>query len=74
AAVAGYPCEVMGERVAAFAVLKQGASLSLEQLNDYLKAQEIAVYKLPEKLQILPAIPRNPLGKALRYKLTEMVS
>lgn len=71
AAVAAYPCEVMGERVAAFVVLKPEHSLDLETLNQYLKDQKIAMYKLPEKLNILESIPRNPLGKALRYKLAE---
>ncbi len=74
AAAAGYSCDMMGERVAAFAVLKEDQTLSLEELCDYLKERQIAMYKLPEKLIILDAIPRNPLGKALRYKLSEMVS
>lgn len=74
AAAAGYGCDTMGERVAAFVVLKEGQSLSLEELCDYLKERQIAMYKLPEKLILLDAIPRNPLGKALRFKLSEMVS
>lgn len=73
AAVASYPCEVMGERVAAFVVLKQGENLSLEELKGYLKQQQIANYKLPEKLHVIDAIPRNPLGKALRYQLSKMI-
>lgn len=73
ASVASYPCEVMGERVAAFVVLKQGASLSLDELKQYLKQQQIASYKLPEKLQLIDAIPRNPLGKALRFQLSKML-
>ncbi|MBB6520535.1 class I adenylate-forming enzyme family protein [Pseudoteredinibacter isoporae] len=74
AAAAGYPCDTMGERVAAFVVLKDDQELSLEALCEYLKERQIAMYKLPEKLVLLDAIPRNPLGKALRYKLSEMVS
>lgn len=74
AAAAGYACDTMGERVAAFVVLKEDQSLSLSELCDYLKECQIAMYKLPEKLILLDAIPRNPLGKALRYKLSEMVS
>ncbi|WP_299981996.1 class I adenylate-forming enzyme family protein [uncultured Pseudoteredinibacter sp.] len=74
AAAAGYPCDTMGERVAAFVVLKEGEELSLEALCEYLKERQIAMYKLPEKLIQIDAIPRNPLGKALRFKLSEMVS
>lgn len=73
AAVAAYACDVMGERVAAFVVVKEGQSMSLEALKQYLQEQQIAMYKLPEKLILIDAIPRNPLGKALRYKLSEMI-
>ena len=31
---------------------------------DYLRSRRhLAVYKLPEHLRLLPALPRNPVGK-----------
>lgn len=69
-AVASYPCEIMGERIAAFVVLKPESSLDLSDVVDYLKHQNVASFKLPEKLVIVPEIPRNPLGKVLRYTLS----
>ena len=69
AAVAGYQCDVMGERVAAFAVCKPSCSLELSDVVNFLKEQKIASFKLPEKLVLIESIPRNPLGKVLRNQL-----
>ena len=38
---------------------------------DHLRAQEIAAYKLPERLAIVDALPRNPVGKILKRQLRE---
>ncbi|BFM15688.1 class I adenylate-forming enzyme family protein [Maricurvus nonylphenolicus] len=75
AAVAGYHCDIMGERIAAYIVPKEGnvdkAQLSLEDIVSFLKEQKVAVYKLPEHLEILSSLPRNPLGKVMRNQLRE---
>ena len=71
-AVAPYPCDIMGERIAAFVTLKPEKHLSLADLTEYLKQQHVASFKLPEKLVLVAEIPRNPLGKVLRYKLSEL--
>lgn len=70
ACCAAYPDERLGERVCAIVALKAGeADLSLEEVNAHLRAQNIATFKLPEKLRIVPALPRNALGKVLRRDL-----
>jgi len=75
AAVVGYADEAMGERVCACVVTKTGAALSLDALKAYLRdEQHIAVYKLPERLVLLEALPRNPVGKVLKRVLREQVS
>ena len=71
-AVAPYPCEIMGERIAVFVTLKPEKHLSLADIIDYLKQQHVASFKLPEKLVLVAEIPRNPLGKVLRFKLSEL--
>lgn len=70
-AVVGYPDDVLGEKVCAAIALKPGASMALEDLTDYLRAQEIATYKLPERLWVLDALPRNPVGKVLKRQLRD---
>lgn len=70
ACCAGYPDERLGERVCAIVALAPGeAELSLDEVTDHLRAQNIATFKLPEKLRIVPSLPRNALGKVVRRDL-----
>ena len=69
ASCAAYPDERLGERVCAVVALRPDQALSLEELTAHLKAHDIATYKLPEKLRVVEALPRNPLGKVLRREL-----
>ncbi len=70
-AVVGYPDDVLGEKVCAVVALKPGAGLSLAEVIDHLRAQDIATYKLPERLTIVDALPRNPVGKILKRQLRD---
>lgn len=73
AAVASYPDAVMGERIAAVVVPKTGESVTLDDITTYLQQQQIAVIKLPERLHVVEALPRNPLGKVVRNQLKELL-
>lgn len=73
-ACAAYPDERLGERVCAVVAVRPGESLTLDELNDHLRAHEIATYKLPEKLRIVEALPRNPLNKVLRRELAPVAA
>lgn len=64
-----YPDERLGERVCAVVALAPGAEITLDDICSHLKAQDIATFKLPEKLRVVQALPRNPLGKVLRREL-----
>lgn len=70
-AVIGAPDERWGERVVAVAVVKPGASLSLEALQLFAGAR-LARYKLPRELRLVDVLPRNPGGKVLKTRLREM--
>ncbi len=37
----------------------------------FMKEKGVAVYKLPERLEIVEIIPRNPVGKILKKELRE---
>jgi 2,3-dihydroxybenzoate---[aryl-carrier protein] ligase len=67
------PDPVMGERACACVVLQPGGSLTFEQLIAHLRAQGIASFKLPERLEILPSFPVSPVGKILKRELREIV-
>ena len=68
-AVAGYADQQMGERIAAFAVLHAGESLTLEQLTGYMRDLSVAPFKWPERLEILTTLPRNAMNKVMRSQL-----
>ena len=68
-AVVGYPDDVLGERICAVVAPKPGRSVTLANIIDHLLAQEIATYKLPERLELRSELPRNPVGKILKREL-----
>ena len=67
-AVIGLPDQQWGEAVVAIAALKPGATLDLETLRAF-GTDRLARFKLPRQLEIVPALPRNPAGKVLKFEL-----
>jgi len=67
-AVIGLPDDDWGEAVVAVATLKQDATLDLEELRSFA-TDRLARYKLPRRLEIVTALPRNPAGKVLKFEL-----
>lgn len=71
-AVVPVPDEVMGEKVCICVVpMDPDAPPSLQEINEFLKEEGMSVYKLPEKMKLVDAIPRNPVGKILKRELRE---
>ncbi|NNH71850.1 acyl--CoA ligase [Nocardia uniformis] len=68
-AVVGYPDAVLGEKCCAFVVPAPGTTVELEDLVAHLRGLDVASFKLPERLEIVEALPRNPVGKILRREL-----
>ena len=74
-AIVGYPDDNLGERVCAVVVPQAGATLALPELVAFLRTEKkVASYKLPEKLLLLDALPRNPVGKVLKRDLRTTVA
>ncbi|MDT8285321.1 MAG: 2,3-dihydroxybenzoate-AMP ligase, partial [Thermovirgaceae bacterium] len=63
--------EALGEKLCVYAVPKEGETLVLEELTSFMKEKGVAVYKLPERLEVVDEIPRNPVGKVLKKDLRE---
>ena len=72
-AVIGLPDEKWGEAVTAVAAVTGGSDLTLEGLRDFAVAK-LARYKLPSRLHIVEALPRNPAGKVLKFELRETLA
>ena len=70
-AIVAYPDERLGERACAAVVLKPGQTLDLPGVVEYLKAQQIAVQYIPERLEILDAMPATQSGTIQKFKLRE---
>jgi acyl-CoA synthetase (AMP-forming)/AMP-acid ligase II len=66
AAVAGIPHLVLGEDVAAWVVLRKPAEL--EELRSFL-LERLADYKVPRRITVLDALPRNESGKVVKSQL-----
>jgi 3-oxocholest-4-en-26-oate---CoA ligase len=70
--VVGVPDEKYGQAVAVVVELREGASLELEELREFLRAS-LSGYKLPRAMTVVPEIPRNATGKAQYPRAKEMV-
>ncbi|MNE64506.1 2,3-dihydroxybenzoate-AMP ligase [compost metagenome] len=71
AAVIGWPDEVLGERVCAVVVPRDGQPpLELAELVAHLRhAGKVAAFKWTERLELIGELPRNPVGKVLKLEL-----
>jgi acyl-CoA synthetase (AMP-forming)/AMP-acid ligase II len=69
-AVVGMPDERLGEKVCAYVVLAEpSAALTLNDITDYLRAEKVATQKLPERLEIVSALPMTASGKVQKHIL-----
>ncbi|MFJ4651887.1 AMP-binding protein [Nocardia sp. NPDC088792] len=69
AAVIGVDDPDFGQRLRAFVVPQPGAELDADEIRLHVKSQ-LARYKVPRDVVIVPEIPRNPTGKIVRAQLS----
>ena len=65
-AVVGMPDRILGEKLCVFIERVKEEPVSLSDVVDYLKEQGIAVYELPERLEVVdgwPLTPKNAVDK-----------
>jgi 2,3-dihydroxybenzoate-AMP ligase len=64
----------LGERMCACIILRDGATLTFEELKSFLVDKEIAKYKLPERMEIMSDFPLSTFGKVSKKDLVATVS
>ncbi|MDQ4051897.1 MAG: acyl-CoA synthetase [Actinomycetota bacterium] len=69
--VVGIPDEKYGQAVAAVVECRNGQTVELAELRDFLR-EHLSGYKLPRALTIVDEIPRNATGKAQYPRAKEM--
>ena len=71
AGVAGYPDDVLGQRVGALITLadRTPSAPSAEEIRNWA-SQKLADHKVPERIRIVQAVPRNALTKTDRAAIT----
>jgi malonyl-CoA/methylmalonyl-CoA synthetase len=67
-AVTGVPDETWGERVTAWVVARGAEAPTLQDLQAFAR-ERLAPYKWPRALELLPALPRNAMGKVQKQHL-----
>lgn len=68
--VAGVPDQYRGETVKAYIVLKEGYSLTEEELDTYCR-KNIASFKVPRIYEFRDELPKTAVGKILRRALVD---
>jgi long-chain acyl-CoA synthetase len=70
AVAAGIPDPYRGETVKAYVVLKEGAHITSDDLNQYAR-KYLAAYKAPRLYEFREELPKTAVGKILRRTLVE---
>jgi acyl-CoA synthetase len=71
AAAVPMPDEIYGERVCVYLELRPGTSLDLQTLTAHLARRNVSKEMWPERLVIVPELPRNPGGKLAKKQLRD---
>ena len=74
AAAVSMPDEVYGERVCVYTELFPGASLDLESLAGDLASRGVSKEMWPERLIVLPELPRGSSGKVAKQQLRQDIA
>jgi malonyl-CoA/methylmalonyl-CoA synthetase len=70
-AVVGVEDAELGERICVAAEVRAGADLALEPLRAWAK-ERLAPYKVPHALVVVPALPRNAMGKVMKPEVVKL--
>lgn len=70
-AVIGLPDPRTGERACAVVAVAEGQTFDFATMGEYLRERGLRVNAVPEQLELVDTVPRNPAGKILKHTLRE---
>jgi fatty-acyl-CoA synthase len=68
--VIGIPDEQYGEEIMACIILKEGMTLTEQEMKEYILSH-MAKHKCPRYINFVDSFPMNAAGKILKYKMRE---
>lgn len=68
--VIGVPDEQYGEEIMACIILKNGESMTADEMKTYIR-DHMAKHKVPKYIDFVDSFPMNVAGKILKYKMRE---
>jgi len=68
----GIPDRVYGEEVKAYVVLKANETCTEQEIIEFC-SKSLPTFKRPKKVEFIPALPKNLLGKILRAELRNLI-
>jgi long-chain acyl-CoA synthetase len=71
ACAVGLPDKYRGETVKAFVVVKEGETLTEEEVIAHCR-ENLTAYKMPKLIEFMDELPKSAIGKVLRRELREM--
>ncbi len=69
--VIGVPDKAMGEEIMACIILKEGETMTVEEMKQYV-LDHMAKHKVPKYIDFVDGFPMNDAGKIQKYKMREM--
>ena len=73
-AIVAMPDARLGERACAFVVSKPNTSITLADVRNFLEGHGMAKQYWPERLELVPEMPRTPSGKIQKFRLRELAT
>jgi len=71
-AIVAMPDPRLGERACAFVVTRPETALTLPELCAFLSRHKLSRHYMPERLELVAAMPRTPSGKIQKFRLREI--
>ena len=68
--VIGVPDIAMGEEIMACVILKEGASITADELKEHVRSH-MAKHKTPKYVEFVDSFPMNAAGKIMKYKMRD---